>query len=69
MFGCCTIYQLVDRSTTEVVYVATGNPALCLDLYLTGAYFRGELYHVGHVGEQKIKCRPIRTWETAGVRM
>ena len=30
-------------------------------LYFTGVYFRGELQHAGHVGEQKIKCRPIRT--------
>ena len=32
------------------------NPAFCLDLYLTGIHFRGDLQHLGHVGEQKIKC-------------
>ena len=32
------------------------NPAFCLDLYLTGVHFRGDLQHLGHVGEQKIKC-------------
>ena len=30
-----------------------GNLAFCLALYLTGAHFRDELHHVGHVGEQK----------------
>ena len=45
------------------------NPAFCLALYLTGVHFRGELQHVGLVGEQKIKCRPIRTREIAGVRL
>ena len=44
-----------------VVYVTIGNTALCLALYLTGVHFRGKLQHVGHVGEQKIKCRPART--------
>ena len=33
-----------------------GNPAFGVTLYLTGVHFRGELQHVGHVGEQKIKC-------------
>ena len=46
-----------------------GNPASCLALYLTGVHFRGELQHVGHVGGQKIKCRPIRTREMGGVRL
>ena len=46
-----------------------GNPLFCLALYLTGIRFRGELQHVGHVREQKIKCRPIRTREIAGVRL
>ena len=32
------------------------NPAFCLALYLTGVHFRGDLQHLGHVGEQKIKC-------------
>ena len=45
------------------------NPAFCLALYLTGVHFRGELQHVGHVGRQKIKCWPIRTWEIAGFRL
>ena len=53
----------------EVVYVTIGNPAFCVALYLTGVHFRGELQHVGHMGEQKIKCRPIRTREIAGVRL
>ena len=44
-----------------VVYVTIGNTALCLALYLTGVHFRGKLQHVGHVGEQKMKCRPART--------
>ena len=38
-------------------------------LYLTGVHFRGELQHVGHVGAQKNKCRPIRTQEIGGVRL
>ena len=46
-----------------------GNPAFCLTLYLTGVHFRGEVQHVGHGGEQKIKCSPIRTLEIAGVRL
>ena len=37
----------------EAVYVAIGNPAYCLALYLTGAHFRSELQHVGHVSGQK----------------
>ena len=53
----------------EVVYVTIGNPAFCLGLYLTRVHFRGELQHVGYVGEEKIKCRLIRTWEIAGVRL
>ena len=32
------------------------NPDICLALYLTGVHFRGDLQHLGHVGEQKIKC-------------
>ena len=46
-----------------------GNPGFYLTLYLTGVYFRGELQYIGHVGEQKIKCRPIRTRQIAGVRL
>ena len=53
-----------------VVYVIIGNPVFCLALYLTGVHFRGELQHIrGQVGEQKMNCRPIRTRETAGVRL
>ena len=46
-----------------------GNSVFCLTLYLTGVHFRGELLQVGHVGKQKIKCRPVRTREIAGVRL
>ena len=45
------------------------NGTSCLAFYLTGVHFRGELQHVGHVGEQKIKFRSIRTREVAGVRL
>ena len=48
----------------EVVYVTIGNPAFYLSVH-----FRGELQHVGHVGGQKIKCRPIRTREIGDVRL
>ena len=40
----------------EAVYVAIGNQAFCLFLYLTGMHFRGKLQHIGDVSEQKIKC-------------
>ena len=46
-----------------------GTPAYCLALYLTGVHFRGDLQHVGHVGKQNIKCRPIKTREIAGARL
>ena len=46
-----------------------GNPAFCLLLYLTGVHFRGELQHGGHVGQQKIKYRPISIPEIVGVRL
>ena len=46
-----------------------GIPAFYLALYLTGVHFRGELQHVGHVGEIKLKCREIRTREIASVRL
>ena len=46
-----------------------GNPAFCLVLYLTGVHFRGELQHVGHAGEQKMKYQPIRTRKIGGVRL
>ena len=39
-----------------VVYVTIGNISFLLALYLIGVHFRGELHHVGHAGEQKIKC-------------
>ena len=39
------------------------------NFHLTGIYFRGELQHVGHVGEQKIKCGPIRTREMNDIRL
>ena len=35
----------------------------CLALYLIGVQFGGELQHSGHVGEQKIKCQPIKARE------
>ena len=38
----------------EVGYVIIGNLAFCLAFYLTGVHFRGELQHVGHVGEQEL---------------
>ena len=43
------------------------NPTFCLTF--TGVHFPGELQHVGHVGEQKIKCRPIKTQERTGARL
>ena len=46
-----------------------GNPAFCLTFYITGVHFRGKLQQVGHVGEQRLKCRPIRTREIARVRL
>ena len=53
----------------EVVCVTVGNPAFCLAIYLTYVHFRGELQHVGHMDEEKINFRPIRTREIAGVRL
>ena len=44
-----------------------GDPAFCLALYLTGVHFQGELQHDGHVGEQKVKCQPIKTREIGGL--
>ena len=61
--------MFVKKAKKEVVYVAIGNPAFCVNLYLTGVHCRSELQHVGHVGEQKIKCRLIKTQETASVRL
>ena len=39
-----------------------GKPAFCF-------HFRGELQHSGDVTQQKLKCRPIRTREIAGVSL
>ena len=52
------LFLNVCNDETEVVYVTIGNPTFCLAFYLTGVHFRGKLQHVGHVGEQKLKCRP-----------
>ena len=60
---------MVPSVLYEVVFMTIGNPAFFLALCLTGVHFRGELQHVGHVGEQKIKCLPIRTREIAEVRL
>ena len=49
--------------------MAIENPTFCLALYLTGVHFREGLQHVGHVSKQKLKYRPIRTREIAGVRL
>ena len=46
-----------------------GNLAFCLFLYLIGVHFRGELQHGDDVSQEKIKCRPIRTREIAGVSL
>ena len=32
-------------------------------------HFRGNLQHVGHMGEQKIKCGPITTQEITDIRL
>ena len=56
-------FQRSGLFNVEVVYVPIGNPAFCLALYVTGLHFRGKLQDGGHVGEQKIKCQPIRTRE------
>lgn len=49
--------------------MTNGIPTFCLAFYLTGVHFRAKLQPVDHVGEQKIKSRPIRTREKAGVRL
>ena len=46
-----------------------GNPAFCLFLYLIGVHFQGELQYGDDVSQEKIKCRPIRTREIAGVSL
>ena len=64
-----TVKSLFISFTLFSEVVAIGNPAFCLALYLTGVHFRGELQHVGDVGGQKIKCRPIRAREIGGARL
>ena len=51
------------------MYVTVGNRAFCLALRLIGVRFRGKLQHVSHVGEQKLKCQPIRTREIGVARL
>ena len=53
----------------DVAYVTIGNPDFCLALYLTGIHFWADLQPASHVGEQKIKYRPIRTREIGGIRL
>ena len=51
-----SLYESATNLTLmEVAYETIGNPASCPALYLTGVRFPGELQHVGHVNEQKIK--------------
>ena len=64
-----SVVKELKKEHEEVVYVTLGNPVFCLALYVTGVHFRGKLQQVGHMGEQRIKCRPIRTREIAGVRL
>ena len=47
-------FVVLNISMKEVAYVTIENSAFCLAFYLTDVHFRGELQHVGHVGEQKI---------------
>ena len=47
----------------DLVYVTIGNPAFYFALDLTGVLSRDKLQHINHVGKQKFKCWPIRTWE------
>ena len=61
--------QQLTFGLCEYVSVTIGNPAFCLALYLTGVLFQGEFQHVGDVSEQNIKCQPIKTRETGGVRL
>ena len=35
--------------------------------YISDVHFRGKLQHRGHVGEQKIKCQPIRARQISGL--
>ena len=53
----------------EGVYVTIGKPSFCLFLYFTGVHFLGELQHGSDVGQQKIKCRPIRIREIGDVSL
>ena len=62
------IYQFTV-GLRECVSVTIGNPAFSLALYLTGVLFQDEFQHVGDVSEQNIKCQPIRTQVTGGVRL
>ena len=36
---------------------------------LTGVHFWSELQHVGQVGEQKVKCDPIKNFENYDIRL
>ena len=54
-----------DLLQSRVIYLTIGKPAFGHAFYLTSIHFRGKLQHVGNVGEQKIKFRPIRTREIA----
>ena len=53
----------------KFVYVTMGNPAFSLTFCFTVVHFRGKLQQVDHVGEQRLKCQPIRTREIARVRL
>ena len=46
----------------KVVYLTNWYSTFCLNFHLTGIHFRGELQHIGHGGEQKVKCEPIKTY-------
>ena len=54
----------------EVVYVTIGNPAFLPRIIFNWRTLWGQVtVCFGHVGEQEIKCWPIRTQEIAGVRL
>ena len=57
----CIYLMANDNGQCNRLSETIGSLAFRLALYLTGVHFRGELHHGGHVGEQKIKCQPIRT--------
>ena len=46
-----------------------GKPTFLSRMIFDCVHFRGELQHVGHVGRQNIKSRPIRTGEIGGARL